>query len=379
MTPKKYLILSLCSFLFLSALVVGTNALIDPYSVIGAPRIDGVNQYKADINSRVRLSKSYQPLRSNFNTLIVGNSRVEMGIDPGSKCLNLNGQKTYNLGIPGAGVGYQAASALNLIHQKPIDTVLISIDFTDFLVLSKWPVPDSYNGIPKLPNVAVEADGSQNNSYSWSYIKDHYQSLYSLDAFLSSLKTVLLQSPYAPSRHESGFNPAMDFAEMTSSEGVGRLFKQKENELESKYLKGWGLYYSGGELSYDFSYFEEFIARATEKGIKVVVFTNPLHQNFWHIMDRANLMGQNVTFLNEIQSIISRVGNDHVDFWDFSGDSPFIHEDVEEARKKGVGLKWFWEPAHYKKELGDLMINTMFSEECGTKEVFGRRILSASI
>ena len=88
---------------------------------------------------------------------------------------------------PGAGVGYQAASALNLIHQKPIDTVLISIDFTDFLVLSKRPVPDSYNGIPKLPNVAVEADGSQNNSYSWSYIKDHYQSLYSLDAFLSPM------------------------------------------------------------------------------------------------------------------------------------------------------------------------------------------------
>lgn len=378
MTPKKYLILFLCSFFVLSALVVGTNIVIDPYSVIGTPRFNGLNQYKVDINSRVRLSKSYQPLRSDFNTLIVGNSRVEMGIDPENKCLSLNGKKTYNLGIPGAGVGYQAASALNLVYQKPIKTILISVDFTDFLVMSKKSVPETYSGIPKLSNISLEADGSQNRDYQWSYVKDHYQAIYSLDAFLSSLKTVLLQSPYGPSRNESGFNPAMDFVEMTSAEGVGRLFKQKENELESKYMKGWGLYYSGGELSYDFSYLEEFITRTTEKGVKVVVFTNPLHENFWGIMDRSGLMEQNEIFLNEVKAILSRSGNDLVDFWDFSGDSPFIHENVIEARKNGVGLKWFWEPAHYKKELGDIMVETMFSEACGTKQVFGEQVISSS-
>ena len=379
MTPKRYLIFFLCSFFALSALVVGANVVVDPYSVIGAPRFDGLNQYKVDINSRVRLSKSYQPLRADFNTLIVGNSRVEMGIDPENKCLNLNGKKTYNLGIPGAGVGYQAASALNLVYQKPIKTILISVDFTDFLVMSKKPVPETYSGIPKLSNISMKADGSQNRGYLWSYVKDHYQAIYSLDAFLSSLKTVLLQSPYGPSRNESGFNPAMDFVEMTSAEGVGRLFKQKEDELESKYMEGWGLYYSGGELSHDFNYLEEFITRATDKGIKVVVFTNPLHENFWGIMGRAGLMEQNEIFLNQVQDIISRSGNGLVDFWDFSGDTPFIHESVIEAREKGVGLKWFWEPAHYKKELGDMMVETMFSEACGTKQVFGEQVISSSI
>ncbi|MBL4567993.1 MAG: hypothetical protein JKY85_08350 [Porticoccus sp.] len=379
MMPKKYLLSFLIFYGVLSIFVVLTNTVVDPFSVIGSPRYEGFNQFKVDINSRVRLSKTYQPLRANFHTLIVGNSRVEMGINPKHTCLSLNERKSYNLGIPGADVGYQVASALNLAYQKPIDTILISIDFTDFLVLPRHQPSIENTGIPNLNNTSYRVDGSVNDSYRLRYLKDHYQSLYSLDAFLSSLKTIVLQNPYAPSRDDAGFNSAMDFVEMTSTEGVNHLFRQKEKELESKYMNGWSLYYSNGGLSQDFSYLEEFISRTTERGIRVVVFTNPLHQNFWEVMKRAGLMKQNAVFLDEIKKIIYRSGNQYVDFWDFSGDSVFIHEDLSKVRRKGVGLKWFWEPAHYKKELGDLMIESIFSKECGTKEIFGQKIISAPI
>lgn len=352
--------------------------LVDPFSVIGSPRYDGFNQFKVDINSRVRLSKAYQPLRANFQTLIVGNSRVEMGINPKHACLSLNEKNTYNLGMPGANVGYQAASALNLVYQKPIDTILVSVDFTDFLVLSRHQAPREKVGIPNLDSTIYRADGSLNDGYRLHYLKDYYQSLYSLDAFVSSIKTVLLQNRDASNRDDSGFNPAQDFFQTTFVEGAYALFSQKEEELESKYLSGWSLYYSNGQLSQDFAYLDEFLSRVTKRGIKVIVFTNPLHERFWELMDRAGLMSQYSFFLDEVQSIILKSGNENVDFWDFSGDSPYIHEEVSKKDVGGAGLKWFWEPAHYKKELGDLMIQSMFSEECGVTQIFGEKIISST-
>jgi len=31
-------------------------------------------------------------------------------------------------------------------------------------------------------------------------------------------------------------------------------------------------------------------------------------------------------------------------------------------------LKWFWEPAHYKKSLGDIMLYQMLNTACGNQE-----------
>jgi hypothetical protein len=379
MKPTKYFLSFFMFYGILSTVVIVTNMVVDPFSVIGSPRYEGFNQYKVDINNRVRLSKAYQPLRANFHTLIVGNSRVEMGINPKHACFSLNERKSYNLGMPGASVGYQAASALNLVYQKPIDTILISVDFTDFLVLPRHQPPRENSGIPSLDNATYKADGSVNEGYRLDYLKDYYQSLYSLDAFTSSIKTVLLQNRYAANRDDFGFNPAQDFFQTTSVEGAYALFSQKEEELESKYLSDWSLYYDNGQLSQDFAHLEEFLSRVTKRGIKVTVFTNPLHEHFWELMGRAKLMPQYSTFLNEVQSIILRSGNHNVDFWDFSGDSPYIHEDVPKTGAAGEGLKWFWEPAHYKKELGDLMIESMFAEECGAKQIFGQKIISSPL
>jgi hypothetical protein len=37
-------------------------------------------------------------------------------------------------------------------------------------------------------------------------------------------------------------------------------------------------------------------------------------------------------------------------------------------------LQWFWEPAHYRQELGDLMVDAMLSDTCATEIAFGRRV-----
>jgi hypothetical protein len=61
-------------------------------------------------------------------------------------------------------------------------------------------------------------------------------------------------------------------------------------------------------------------------------------------------------------------------FWNFSGDSAYIHEVVPPRGVKSGPLHWFWEPSHYRRQLGNLMIEAMLADGCGTQDAFGARL-----
>jgi len=372
----KYVVSTLCFVILILLFFGGFNFVVDPYAVFNSIRITGFNEYKSEINNKVRPSKIYQPLSLSPEVLIVGNSRVEMGFDPKNPCLSKLWAGVYNLGVPGASVEYQAAMALNLVYQKPVKKILLGIDFTDYLVLSNK-ASRRERQLPSVKLLKYLPDGRLNESHYKNKLIDYYKFIFSLNALVDSTKTIFRQNEYAPTRTSLGFNPALDFSASTSIEGVNSIFRQKEHDLEKKYSLAWSMHYQNGDISEDFSYLENFLKYLAEHQVEVIVFTNPLHEHFWSLISKVNLTNEYNHFMSEVVSIIHRVGGDIV-FWDFSSDSKFIHEDLPEpgtaADKKG--LQWFWEPAHYKKVLGDKMINTMFSSECGGQPEFGRKIYS---
>ena len=369
MATSRYLIVFFLALLLLAGLVAGINYAVDPYAVSGAKRIDGFNAYKVDVNSRVRLAKTYQPQRLEFQTLIVGNSRVEMGIDPQHECLAFNGRRAYNLGIPGASIAYQTAAALDLVYQKPVDTVLMSLDFPDFLVPAGQLKPGESQ--PLLPNTRFLPDGSENPDYPLSRVKDFYGAWFSLNGLISSVKTVLMQSELSADRREDGFNPAGDFVKSSRVEGMRALFLQKEQLLQQKYQRSWALHYSGGERSEDFDYLQQFLETLVARDIQVVLFINPLHERFWNLLEDNQLMPLYPQWQAMLQQVLQAVASDSIVLWDFSGDSPYIHEPLPEAHARGQSLQWFWEPAHYTKALGNVMLPVMFPANCQPAEHFG--------
>jgi len=62
----------------LAAAVAVFNA-CDPYLVLGAPRIVGLNARKPAVDTQQRLMKAYDVLRAAPNTVILGGSRVDLG------------------------------------------------------------------------------------------------------------------------------------------------------------------------------------------------------------------------------------------------------------------------------------------------------------
>lgn len=375
MNPRRFVAQTTLAILALAASVVALNYAVDPYGVTGAPRIAHFNLYKVDINDYSRLLKRYQPARGRYDTLIVGNSRVEMGLDPSHPCLSSAGGSAYNLGIPGASLRMQLLYALNAIYQQPVRRVFLGLDFTDF-IYQRPPHDGSRPGLRAIHSSELRflPSGERNPFYRSQWLKDHYSALFSLDALASSIKTILLQDESAPNRDLRGFNPARDFASIVRIEGPAALFQQKMAELTATYDDAWTMRNSSGELVAEFDDLRSFLTIAMEQDIEVVLFTNPFHDAFWDLLRQRGLLPLQDEWLAIVAVIADEHGGSVSAFWDFSGDSRYIHERVPEPGESSDPLRWFWEPAHYRSQLGDLMLRTMLSESCGTVQEFGRRL-----
>ena len=126
----------------------------------------------------------------------------------------------------------------------------------------------------------------------------------------------------------------------------------------------------------EFDVLREFLQIAAAKNIEVVLFTNPFHERFWDILRANSLYDNHNQWLEELDSLIRKFSSIHknvVTLWDFSGESPFIHEPVPYNSSVKVPLEWFWEPAHYRRQLGDLMLETMLNVKCGSRKHFGQQ------
>lgn len=373
MNARRYITWFVATFLALTAITSISNFVADPYLVFGSPRISGFNQVKTEINDYVRTAKAFEPFRHPTDVLFAGNSRVEMGLDPDHACLKKLELYAYNLGIPGAGVGQQLNYVLNVIYAQPVQRVFLSVDFVDFLV-SEGTTPPPADRVVSTGNLPRRFDRSDNPEYVWTTAKTRFQALLSLNAATSSVQTVLLQGPHRPDRLVNGFNPARDFAHTTSVEGPGALFEQKMAALQERFELPMSLRYVDGTLSRDFDLFSRFLDIAAVERVEVEVLTNPFHELFWDLLRTRGLFDAHADWLEEIESRV-RMAPGRVTLWDFSADSEFIHESVPPAGVKAPSLDWFWEPSHYRKSLGDKMLDSMLATECGSQAIFGRQRL----
>lgn len=361
MTSTRYVTTLFVFIIALLALVASFNYVVNPYLIFSDKRINGLNQYKADINKFVRQAKAYQPISLPIHTLLVGNSRVEMGLNPQHRCLPEN---TYNLGLPGAGVELQVAYALNLVRMKPeINRIIMSLDFTDFTNRKPGGVRTefSYSGQSRLYS---KVDGQPNDRYWFATLKDRYMALLSLDATISSVKTLLGQKPSASDRHINGFNPANDVAEATRVEGPFQIFNQTRRMLEGKLSNQ---YYESvkGLNNADFKALALLNEQAQQSNIELIYFINPLHQSFFEVIDSADLSDGYQQWLQDVHEFLKPYP--HIAFHDFNQMPGFTDEPYPE-KKQRQSLTWFWEPAHYKSELGDILLDNMLAHACPGKE-----------
>lgn len=380
---RHFLQLWLVALLAFIGLAAMFNYLVDPYGLFDTRRADGFNALKPAAGNHVRLAKPYQVTNFDPLTVIGGNSRPEIGLNPSNECWPAELQPVFNLGIPGSSIYMQARTLQHTIAGNEVKLVLWGLDFLDFLNVHNaavdprlWP-PGRFEFEKRL---RVNADGSENQSYSWKRLEDYFTALISLDTMKDSLKTVFEQgNRRASTIRRDGFNPALDYLEIIEWEGQGVLFKQKNRDVARMFSRpGLKLFQGDSHWSREFESVRRLLLHAQEQGVSVVLFINPYHADYMALLELA---GQWSKFSLWKWKLAELAAEFSVELWDFSELNSYTTEQAPALENKKTVLQWFWEPAHYRREYGDLMLSRMLQLSCdaGTADLAGTLLTPENI
>lgn len=361
------------SFVFLILLVISAtiNYVVDPYGFFDSKRINGFNQLKPKATLRVRITKPHLVDVINPRTIIAGNSRPEIGLNPQNSCWPESYHPVFNLSLPGSSVYMMLRYIQHAIAGNEVGQVLWGLDFKDFLNdatgsddMGVWPpVTESYED-----RLRVNADGSNNDNHYWNQIKDHLTFLFSLDALTDSFITISRQpNQHTPTIRRDGYNPAEDFLDIIALEGQGLIFKQVNINTAVMFNKpSRTLFTNRSDKSLQFESVRQLLTFAQKNDVNVVLFINPYHSDYLSSIHLAGLWDQFLLWKKKLTYLASEFD---VPLWDFSG-----FNELSNAQPPVIGdykniLRWFWEPAHYRREYGDLMLSQMLNRACDNSDI----------
>ncbi|MGR9051148.1 MAG: hypothetical protein ACU84J_00725 [Gammaproteobacteria bacterium] len=379
MSYKKYLYIYAAFVLLMTVLLSAFNYIVDPYLLFGTERIAGFNDKKPASINRTQLFKPYEVLRVRPKTIIVGNSRPEMGINPESSCWQDPQKTVYSLTFPGTSTYGQIRALTHGLETGTVKHVVLGLDFIDFLYTRSkdandalWPARHS----DFLDRLLVNENQQRNTDYTLFKIKDYFKVLFSLDALTDGLYTVIKQTPASPDRTPLGFNPAADYNEITRYEGEWVLFSQKLSELKKRFAQpGMSVFDTPQGWSVELEGLKRVIEYTQKHDIQLTLFINPYHYSYLEVIRDSGYWHQFEDFKRGLKNVVDRYGKNNIRLWDFSLYSAYTVSPI--PRKGGkVGSKWFWEPSHYKSTLGDIMLAEMFGTNClsENQNPLGRRL-----
>ncbi len=351
----RYLAIWAASLAMILGAVVAICVVADPYSVIGTPRIAGLNARKPAAADWPRLAKAYLVQRSRPATLIMGNSPADVGLNPDSPAWPQADRPVFNLAIDGALPSTHRHYLLHALSVTHPTRVVIATNFNECLVLPTHQLSAaSLSTFDYEQRMLVRTDGTPNPAYGRAHIADIVFATLSTTAFSDSVKTLLEQNdPSATYETALGWNDGGKFHRWAREEGFYTLFMDKDREKAPQFAR----WREKRMLQVD--EVADMVRIARSHGADVTVMIAPNHADE---MDLLRQLGEDPDYdawKTRIVTETTAAGGGHVTIWDFSGYNQYTTESVPPAGDRTHKLRWFWEPIHFQATLGDLMIARM--------------------
>jgi hypothetical protein len=341
------------------ALVAGFNAVVNPYDVFAWRRIPGINVRKPATRDHAALAKAYQVERARPATVVLGTSRAFVGIDAASPIWPEADRPIYNYGIAGSNMSEvllrelrQAWSTGRLRHAVAI------LDLPAFLT----PDPKPDRG-PDERRLMFLDDGSPNSGRLAQYADDAFLSVLSLGALEDSVTTILGQGrgDRVSDLTIDGTATVADFADVARAEGMNALFTQKDIfDLAriggyKRTLADWH-----GPMP-NIGLLREAVRFCLEHHISLTLILGASHVDQLEIYRRAGLWPYVEQLKVDLATLAAEANSDTITAWDFLEFSPYTTEPVPPEGDRMTSMRWFWEPVHFKKALGEVMLQRVFS------------------
>lgn len=367
----KYTISVVASAVLAVSFVAMFNAFMDPYGTYHLIEIPGINISKPTEVLNKSKSKVRSVVKLKPETLILGTSRTELGLDPNHKALAEVYQPVYNMALPTSNIK-QHLRILKFVHGKhPLKRVILGLDFSMFNA-SRF---DDNKLNTRLDHILDEQT-------SFSGLA-HFNNLLTYEASSDSLSMLMRQrvSEVRPGKrtNENGLrNPSawLSVFETVGHQGMFSRTEQKffrrgvyrsdsSNYFSADYLQSGsrdgGVSNSSVTKINSLTVFSDLLNYCGENQIELKLFISPLHVRHQHIIVAENRWEDFESWKRGMVEAVHKVNGEYdlgYELWDFSSHTHVTTESVPADSK--AEMRWYWESEHYKTELGSRIIDIMF-------------------
>ncbi len=334
-----------------AALVAAVNAAVDPYLIFEVPRIDRFNARKPAAFTQERLMKAYDVLRASPRTIILGSSRVDIGLNARSAAWPIGVRPVYNLGFAAGGPYVSLRYLQHALSRSRPELVLLGVDFEYFMTTR-----EAYP--PKAPEfemrLAVTREGTVNEARHSQHVRELVHATLSLEALTDSVFTLVANltgdsvdlvsgnwdtGAVFRSYMTRGSHPVVVAGDLLSIRDYRR---KQRNDFAMRDLKA-------------------ILELCAAHRIRTVVFINPMHADKLEILSLLGYWSEFEQWKRELVALTAQYGRDasgaRVPLWDFSAYDAWSTEPV--AKDPHI-LLWYWEPNHYTWALGEAVTARIF-------------------
>ena len=380
MHSRSYLATALVTLFLLSLGCIGLTVLVDPYRMFGTRAIAGLNVLKPRVYEHADLAKTYLIERVRPRTILLGNSRTEIGFDPQSKVWPATWQPVFNAALSGRSLFVALRMLQEAIAAAPVKRAILQVDFPDFLTAP------TANGTVRLADeegrLLVTRSGTANPGRNINVWRDRIEATLTIDALTDSLRTIWSQhSAAVETMTRFGFNPLSQYLADVKLIGYYGIFAQKRSVYEAVYRN-----YPHPDFAEPMNYapFRDLVQitkTAQAHGVELIIFIPPYHAELLDIMHEVGLWP---SFEDWKRALIKVAGKGcpqadqahcSIPVIDFSGYNQYTSETVPAKGDTHSQTKWYWEPGHYKASLGDVMLPCLISGVCA----FGKALTESPV
>lgn len=340
----RWLMLAVAGGCLLSVAFV---VLVDPYGLYRLAEREGVNAVKPMPGRYHYQIKLANARRVQAPVLLLGNSRVEVGIDPESAAL---GGNAFNLGLAGTGIGtaVQQLRALREDGQRPRQ-IIAGMEFMDAVTP------------PAAAPRRAPAAAPPKSALAWQL-----DALFSLYSVKDALFTLAIQhNTEAEMQTARGFNPLRQYERYVRVEGYHRIFRQRAEESvrNARHLAHGGLDADGVRAGVSALL---DAAAADNPGVEVHLVIYPYHAQMMTMIEQIGLRERfeawKDVLIEQVAAARKRDPGLRIALHDFSGYGYFNCEPIPRAGSSD-STRWYWEAGHFKRALGDLLVRRIVAPQ----------------
>lgn len=349
MTYRRYFTVLILAVTAFAAITLALTVLIDPYGLFRLMQIEGVNTIKPSIYRHGLWAKAVALERSNAKTVILGNSRFDVGLDPDQGPWPPEWLPAYNLAVPGQGILNHTALVRHILARQPQTRLIIGLEFLDFLSNDAISTGDAAARIAQTDPL-------------YRGMNTYLQVVASLDSLGNALATLAAQNdPYAPGMSGSGWNPLRQYDRHVAQEGHFALAHQRNAENFRIYLnKPKSVLPDPDQTTIEFAALRDIVSHAGQHGAPLILVIYPYHADILEGFHHAGLWPVFEHWKRQLVALIEEEdGKGGVLLWDFSGYNAFSTERFPPPGDRKTKLKYYWETGHFKAALGVEMIRRL--------------------